>query len=108
MAGLYCIYKNKEIHNKPHLSSYHAVSGAVLFVLCVGFGLVGSVVLHPDFGVAKTNKQIRMWHKVGARLTLIFTWFTAILGLSQLAPTNVVGLIMYGLPLFLLIPFVLM
>jgi len=82
--------------------------GISVFVMCFGLGMVGSVALHPDFGIAKTNKTIRFWHSTGARLVLIFAWLTAVLGLVQLVPANTAVLATYGLPLACFVPFVLM
>ena len=108
LAGLYVIYQNKEINGFKHLKSYHAWFGISLFLSCFGLGMVGTVVLHPDFGLDNTNKTIRLAHKMGARLTLIFVWITAILGLQQLIPNDLVTLSAFAAPLVLLIPFVLM
>ena len=106
-TGLYCIYTNKERNGYPHLRSYHALIGLALMGSCIGLGLVGSIVLHPDFGIDKTNKTIRMGHKLGARLTLLMAWMTAVLGFYQLSPKNELGIALYTLPLLCLVPLVL-
>jgi len=43
LAGLYCIYHNKEINGKSHLTSNHAIFGSVVMVSCISLGLVGSI-----------------------------------------------------------------
>lgn len=70
-----------------------------------GLGMVGSIVLHPDFGVDKTNQLIRKLHKWSSRATLLVAWLTAIGGLMQLAPNSpgVIGL--YAIPLLAFVPF---
>jgi Eukaryotic cytochrome b561 len=108
MTGLYCIYTNKERNGLPHLKSYHALFGVAVMASCFGLGMVGSIVLHPDFGVDKTNKVIRRAHKLGARATLLLGWVTAVYGFYQLAPSNYVGLVLYSLPLVGLAPLVLL
>lgn len=78
-----------------------------MIINCIGLGLVGSIVLHPDFGVDKTNKTIRFAHKMASRIVLIIAWMTAFLGLYQMNVSNSI-LAMYGIPLLALVPFTLM
>lgn len=106
-AGIYVIYNNKEINGYKHLQSNHAVFGTGVVLSCVGLGIAGSVFLHPDFGIDKTNKLIRTAHKFGARLILILAWITAFLGLFQMT-THGLTLALYGLPLAALVPIVLL
>lgn len=73
----------------------------------MGLGLVGGIVLHPDFGVDKTNKTIRFAHKMGARVTLALAWGAAFSGIYKMTQ-DTTTLIMYGLPLLIFIPFTLM
>jgi hypothetical protein len=108
MAGLWIIFKNKEVNGYPHLKTAHSKMGFVLFLACLGLGLAGSMFLHPDFGVDKTNKTIRFWHKNASRVALIASWFTATLGLYQLIPKDPVSVAIYGFPLLCLVPFTLM
>jgi len=106
-AGLYCIYRNKEMNGYQHLQTAHSRIGAFVGLNCVGLGFVGGIVLHPDFGVDKTNKTIRLAHKTASRLVLIAAWMTAFLGLIELTQ-DAVTLALFALPLALLVPFVLM
>ena len=98
----------------------------------MALGLVGSVFLHPDFGVAKTNRVstpfwysctvatpdesspashssstaqqlIRRVHKWASRATLMLAWVTAIGGLLQLSKEPLV-LALYFLPLMAFVP----
>lgn len=108
LAGLYCIYNNKEMNGWPHLQSAHAMFGVGVMVSCIGLGLVGSIVLHPDFGIDTGNKTIRFWHKFGARIVLILAWITAFLGLTQLIPHDQVSLLLFAVPMLAFVPFVLM
>lgn len=92
----------------PHLKSTHSLVGIGIFLMTFGLGMAGAVFLHPDFGVDKTNKTIRLAHKTASRLTLIAAWITAFLGLYQMVPNDSITLALYGLPLVALVPFVLM
>jgi hypothetical protein len=85
----------------------HAWCGVGVITSCVGLGLAGSIFLHPDFGIDKTNKLIRKVHKTASRLTLMFAWITAVVGLLQLT-SNVTTIAMYAIPLIALVPFTLM
>jgi hypothetical protein len=107
MAGAYCIYLNKERNGYQHLKSNHAKAGAAVLLSCMALGLVGGVVLHPDFGIDKTNTTIRYVHKMAGRGTLLLAWITAFMGLYQLIPNDTVMLAAYALPLMALVPFVL-
>jgi hypothetical protein len=72
--------------------------------------LLGSsgIVLHPDFGIDKTNKTIRSAHKLASRCIIALSWITAFLGLQQMASQNYAVLALYGVPLLLLAPMVLL
>lgn len=107
MGGLYAIYNNKNIMGRPHLTSYHSYAGISAAVSALGLGLVGSIVLHPDFGMDKTNKTIRFAHKTGGRVTLFLAWAAAFSGLYKM--TQEAGiLIVFGAPLLIFIPFTLL
>lgn len=109
LAGLYCIYRNKEMNGYDHLKSSHAWCGLGVMINCIGVGMAGGIFLHPDFGIATTNKTLKAVHKWASRLTLIFAWMTAVLGVNQLVGSNdTTTLAMYAVPLAILVPFTLM
>ena len=108
LGGIYVIYTNKENNGYAHLRSNHALAGAACMAFCFMLGAAGSIFLHPDFGLQKTNQTIRLAHKMGSRLTLIAAWTTAFMGLYEMAPQNSTLLLAYGFPLLVLVPFVLM
>jgi Eukaryotic cytochrome b561 len=105
-AGFYVIYTNKNANNYSHFMSYHAQFGVAILVSCIGLGMVGGVVLHPDFGVDKTNKTIRFAHKTGARVVLAGAWMCCVSGMAQLT-TDPMSLAIVALPLMVLFPFTL-
>lgn len=107
IAGLYVVYNHKNLNGRDHLATAHSRAGMGVIVSCIGAGMAGGVFLHPDFGVDKTNQQIRGIHKWFARTALIAAWFTAFLGMTQLTQDEMI-LALYGVPLILLVPFVLM
>lgn len=108
LGGYYIIYQNKENNGARHLTSTHANVGIFVMINMIGLGLFGSIVLHPDFGIDKTNKTLRSLHKLGARIVLIIAWFTAVLGLYTLVPNDYVKLMVYAAPLVSLVPYSLM
>jgi Eukaryotic cytochrome b561 len=108
LSGIYVIYRNKELSSRLHLQSNHAILGAAVMVSCMGLGMAGSIFLHPDFGLQKTNQTIRMAHKWGARITLLLAWTTAFMGLYQMVENEGWKLAAYAFPLVALVPFVLM
>jgi hypothetical protein len=107
-AGLYVIYNNKVVNGYPHLHTAHGKIGLVVLTACLGLGAVGSLFLHPDYGVDKTNKTIRFWHKTASRAVLMLAWATAVFGLMQLVPHDPVSVAIYAVPLICLVPFTLM
>jgi len=106
LAGLYVIYQNKNNIGKDHFTSNHSIAGLTTLIGCAMIGIAGGTLLHPDFGVAKTNKTLRKMHKLGGRCMVALGWFTCYSGLSQLTSSGwVIGF--YMLPLFLTLPFTL-
>jgi Eukaryotic cytochrome b561 len=102
-GGIYCIYRNKEINGYHHLKSTHSWCGVGVAISFVSMGLAGSIFLHPDFGIDKTNTLIRTAHKWASRATIALAWITALAGLLQLGAKPWV-LVLYALPLLALAP----
>ena len=75
-------------------------------VNCILLGMAGGIFLHPDFGIDNTNTTIRTAHKVASRITLLLAWINSFVGLYNLT-SNTIILLLYGLPLLLVVPFVL-
>lgn len=107
LAGLYCIFQNKERNGYQHLKSTHAQVGLGVVLVHISLGMAGGIFLHPDFGMDKTNKTIRLAHKACSRLVLMLSWFTAGYGVWQLTQDST-KVAIYGVPLIGLVPFVLM
>jgi len=103
---MYVIYRNKENNGFYHLRSTHSQVGAFLGLAMIGLGAVGGVVLHPDFGVDKGNKTIRLAHKLSSRIVLFLAWVTAVVGLYSLTKGKTT-LALYAMPLLALAPFTL-
>lgn len=106
LGGLYAIYHNKNLWGKNHFTTTHGQAGLAVVVMAIGAGLVGTVFLHPDFGMDKTNKTIRFVHKTFARFLLAAAWVTAFYGFYTLTQ-NPIELAIFGLPLVALAPFTL-
>jgi hypothetical protein len=92
---------------KPHFATYHAIGGIACLLGTSLIGAVGSIFLHPDFGMDKTNKTIRFAHKTSARILLFVAWGVSFSGLATLT-TDFTILGLFGVPLLALAPFVLM
>jgi len=108
LGGYYVIYQNKEMNGAPHLTTPHAWAGIFVMGNMCMFGTVGGVLLHPDFGMAKTNQTYRLAHKLGGRVVLIIAWFTAVMGLNTLVGNDYPKLLTYAAPLVCLVPYSLM
>ena len=104
LGGLYAIYQNKNLYERPHFTSYHGKAGVGLVVGAIGAMMVGGVFLHPDFGVDKTNKTIRLAHKTFSRVVMGSAWLTAFTGMYKMSQSPL-DLALFGLPLIILAPF---
>jgi hypothetical protein len=78
--GWYVIYSNKEMYGKPHGVTPHSKIGFLAMILYISFGLAGMIFLNPDFGIQKTNKTIRFFHKWGGRAATAVAWFACVTG----------------------------
>lgn len=92
---------------KEHFTSTHGQAGLLVVLMSIGAGLVGGIFLHPDFGAAKTNKQIRAAHKLFSRTVIAFAWATAFYGYYSLTK-DPIELAVFAVPLLALAPFTLM
>lgn len=106
-GGIYVIYKNKDIHDKPHFTSTHAWMGIATMTCAFLPAIAGLVFLHPDFGAAKTNKLYRFVHKWFARSAIVAAYVTGYWGLSKMTQDPLV-LVTYVIPLLALAPFTLL
>eukprot|EP00980_Cylindrotheca_fusiformis_P003761 scaffold834_cov123-Cylindrotheca_fusiformis.AAC.8 len=102
-GGMYVIYKNKDMHNKPHFTSTHAWMGIATLTCAFLPAVAGLVFLHPDFGTSKTNKFYRFVHKWCARSAIVAAYITGYWGLSKMTQDPWV-LASYAIPLIALEP----
>ena len=106
LGGLYAIYHNKNLYERPHFTSLHGKAGLALLVLTAPPMLVGGIFLHPDWGVDKTNKEYRKLHKLFSRIIMSCAWGTAMYGMYSMTK-DPIELAIYGVPLLILAPFTL-
>lgn len=106
MGGLYAIYHNKNLYERPHFTTLHGKAGLSLLLLTVPPMMVGGIFLHPDWGIDKTNKDYRRIHKLVSRVLIGGAWGTAMYGMYSMTK-NPVELLIYGGPLVILAPFTL-
>jgi hypothetical protein len=104
LGGLYAIYHNKNLMERPHFTSVHGKAGVVLMVLTAPPMLAGAIFLHPDWGMDKTNKEIRKLHKYFSRTIMASAWATAMYGMYSMTK-DPVELLIFGAPLLILAPF---
>eukprot|EP01038_Epipyxis_sp_PR26KG_P013444 gene13444-18026_t len=82
--GWYVIYSNKEKFKRPHLTTIHGKLSIIVLVGYLSIGIVGAVALNPDFGLYKSNKQIRLAHKLLGRIMTAAAWVSCVLGFMTL------------------------
>jgi len=108
LGGLYAIYHNKNLYERPHFTSVHGKIGIALVVAMVGPLLAGGVFLHPDFGIDKTNQTIRKIHKFFSRFLMAVAWGNSLYGLYGMRSEHPMELVLYGVPLLVLMPMTLL
>ena len=82
--GYYVIFSNKEMLEKPHLTSWHAWCGMAALVAYVSLFVIGLGGLHPDFGVLRTSRFVKISHKYFGRVGIAAGWTACILGFNKL------------------------
>eukprot|EP01065_Artemidia_motanka_P029243 TRINITY_DN35392_c0_g1_i1.p2 TRINITY_DN35392_c0_g1~~TRINITY_DN35392_c0_g1_i1.p2 ORF type:complete len:200 (+),score=53.65 TRINITY_DN35392_c0_g1_i1:56-601(+) len=80
--GWYVIYTNKEMAGKPHMVTAHAKVGMAALVGYTVASIAGYLGLHPDVGMMKTNKVVRMVHKNSGRALTAASWVACWLGFA--------------------------
>ncbi|KAL3909449.1 MAG: hypothetical protein SGARI_002590 [Bacillariaceae sp.] len=106
LGGLYAIYHNKNLYERPHFTSLHGKGGLALLVLTAPPMLAGAIFLHPDWGMDKANKDYRKMHKNFSRIIMGSAWGTAMYGMYSMTK-DPVELFIFGAPLLILAPFTL-
>ena len=78
----YVIHTNKDLAGKAHLLTLHGKLGAAVIIAYIGIGIFGAVALHPKWGILKTNKTLRLVHKLAGRATTWLAWTSCVLGFA--------------------------
>ena len=102
--GFVAIYHNKNLLGKAHFQTTHGKVGLSIMVLMMAPLAAGLIALHPDFGVDKTNKTIRMMHKYFARILMALAWGNCMYGVYGMRKEHPLELFAYGLPLMFWMP----
>lgn len=93
--------------NVQHLNASHAWMGLATMLCSFLPAIAGSVFLHPDFGIDKTNKLYRFLHKWCSRTAIAGAYVTGYWGLTKMSQDPLV-LALYTIPLVILTPFTLL
>jgi cytochrome b561 len=96
--GWYVIYTNKETQKKQHVTTIHAKIGVTVLLGYISLAVVGAVALNPDFGILKTNKTVRLAHKLGGRALTAASWLACVLGFAKMQ-SDPMYQVAFGLPL---------
>jgi len=76
----YVIYSNKEMFKRKHLTTIHGKLGVAIMISYFMLGIFGAIALNPDWGLFRSNKTMRLVHKVFGRLSTAAAWFCCLLG----------------------------
>eukprot|EP00756_Hemistasia_phaeocysticola_P045458 Hpha_TRINITY_DN19210_c0_g1::TRINITY_DN19210_c0_g1_i1::g.194224::m.194224 len=107
LAGLYVIYSLKDKWGKPHFGSTHGKIGAFVTSGCAIGAIAQYIMLEPDFGVAKGNKNMRTLHRYVGRMLTTLSYIAAYLGFHQ-SYKNVYARVAFGGSLFAIAPYLLL
>lgn len=72
--GFYVIYSNKEAYGKEHFTTTHGQLGLAVTLVYLGMALFSFPSLNVDWGIFKTNKQVRFAHKWTGRVATAAAW----------------------------------
>ena len=106
LGGFYVIYENKNRNGANHFTSFHGKTGLGLILSAIGASMAGGIFLHPDFGIDKTNKQIRFAHKSFSRVVMAGAWMTCVTGMYNMT-RDPMSFALLVIPLFVFAPFTL-
>eukprot|EP00285_Hemiselmis_virescens_P010715 CAMPEP_0173390144 /NCGR_PEP_ID=MMETSP1356-20130122/14321_1 /TAXON_ID=77927 ORGANISM="Hemiselmis virescens, Strain PCC157" /NCGR_SAMPLE_ID=MMETSP1356 /ASSEMBLY_ACC=CAM_ASM_000847 /LENGTH=190 /DNA_ID=CAMNT_0014347469 /DNA_START=153 /DNA_END=725 /DNA_ORIENTATION=- len=101
--GWYVIYTVKNQNSKPHNTSWHAWAGVATVVSWILMAPFGYFAFNPTNGFARTNKTLRLVHKLGGRFLIALAWFTCFLGWYKMQG-EMVSRVAFGAPLVILAP----
>ena len=106
LGGFYVIYENKNRNGANHFTSFHGKTGLGLILCAIGASMAGGIFLHPDFGIDKTNKQIRFAHKSFSRVVMAGAWMTCVTGMYNMT-RDPMSFALLVIPLLVFAPFTL-
>lgn len=81
--GFAVIYYCKVEGGKEHYTTDHSWYGLFTLASSLGLLLVGSLAIHPDYGMMKKSKEIRFVHKMFGRVCVLAALGTMYTGLSD-------------------------
>lgn len=89
--GFYVIYSNKNMLGKEHFTTVHGIAGLVVVMGWVLMWAAGLTFLHPTYGLksTKTNKLVRLGHKLGGRVMWIVACYACFTGFSTIEKSQV-------------------
>lgn len=99
--GWYVIHSNKEANGKPHLTTWHGISGVMLLLCTMGSAIAGTGLLDPHVGMMKTSKTVRYFHRNSGRILLAAAFACSVLGWSTVQKQAVVPVVLFALPLMI-------
>jgi hypothetical protein len=82
--GGYVIWSNKNMYNKPHLTSEHGQFGALTLVWMVSASLPSYILFTPENGTLRQNQLARKVHKIAGRLCIACGLITCAYGIMSL------------------------
>jgi hypothetical protein len=83
--GLYVIWSNKELLNKPHFKTTHGKLGLLVMISYFSLMIFGVAALHPDLKLPqfeRFNATLRIIHRWSGRVVMALAWLCVFTGYS--------------------------
>lgn len=81
--GLFAIFYNKSLNDKPHFTSWHGLIGVVTVAVVVFQAVAGLPLLYPKLAKNWTLAKLKRYHATSGLLTYLLGSFSLFLGLCS-------------------------
>ncbi|CAL1140156.1 unnamed protein product [Cladocopium goreaui] len=99
--GWYVIYSNKEVNGKPHLTTWHGISGLFILLGTYCSAVAGAGLLDPHIGMMKASKTVRYFHSNGGRILLAAAFACCVLGWSTVQKQALLPVVLFTIPVMI-------
>ncbi|CAK9035650.1 unnamed protein product [Durusdinium trenchii] len=99
--GWYVIHSNKEAMGKPHITTWHGLSGLICLLSTFSMAVAGTGLLDPHIGMMKTSKTVRFFHRNAGRILIGSAFACSALGWSTVQKQALLPVVLFASPLLM-------